>query len=187
LATPLLVLKSGEHTMDPLTTTVMIVLGKYAIDKGAGLIQEAGKAAADVAGKLFAKVMEKLKADPGEAKNAERYEKDPKTFEAPVAAAVAEKIKADPNFAQELQQLVEQFKQAGGASLVASQITATASQGGTAVGAFQVGGNLSGNVQIGGTSTPTNRSGGVDISPSGGTVNITGDVVGRDKKSQKSQ
>jgi hypothetical protein len=175
--------EKGEHIMDPLTGIIMTVLGKYAIDKGAGLIKEAGKAAADVAGKLFAKVMERLKADPGEARNAERYEKDPKTFEAPVAAAVDEQIKADPNFAQELQQLVEQFKQAGGASLIASNITATASQGGTAVGAFQVGGNLSGNVQIGGTSTTTNRSGGVDISPSGGSVNITGDVVGRDKKS----
>lgn len=168
--------------MEPLTAAIMTVLGKYAIDKGAGLIKEAGRAAADVAGKLFAKVMERLKADPGEAKNAERYEKDPETFEAPVAAAVDDQIKADPNFAQELQQLVEQFKQAGGASLIASNITATASDGGTAVGSFQVGGNLSGNVQIGGTSTTTNRSGGVDINPSGGTVNITGDVVGRDKK-----
>jgi hypothetical protein len=165
--------------MEPLTGIIMTVLGKYAIDKGVGLIKEAGKAAADVAGKLFAKVMEKLKADPGEARNAERYEKDPKTFEAPVAAAVDEKIKADPNFAQELQQLVEQFKQAGGASLIASNITATASGGGTAVGNIQVGGNA-GNISIG--STTTNRSGGVDISPSGGTVNITGDVVGRDKK-----
>ena len=167
--------------MDPLTTTIMTVLGKYAIDKGVGLAMEVGQAAVDAAGKLFARVMAKLKADPGEAKNAERYEKDPKTFEAPVAAAVDDQVKADPNFAKELQQLIEQFKQAGGASLVASNIAATASQGGTAVGAFQVGGNVSGDVQIGGSKT--SRSGGVDINPSGGTVNITGDVVGRDKKS----
>ena len=167
--------------MDPLTMTIMTILGRYAIDKGVELAQDVGQAAAEVAGKLFVKVMAKLKADPGEAKNAERYEKDPKTFEAPVAAAVDEQIKADPNFAKELQQLVEQFKQAGGASLVASNITATASQGGTTVGAFQVGGNVSGDVQIGGSQT--SRSGGVDISPSGGSVNITGDVVGRDKKS----
>ena len=144
--------------MDPLTTTIMTVLGKYAIDKGAGLAQEVGKAAAEAAGKLFAKVTGRLKADPAEAKNAERYEKDPKTFEAPVAAAVDEQIKADPDFAKELQQLVEQFKQAGGASLVASGITATASNNSTAVGSFQVGGSLSGNVQIGGTSTTTNRT-----------------------------
>jgi hypothetical protein len=79
--------------------------------------------------------------------------------------------------------LVEQFKQAGGSSLVASNITATASQGGTAVGAIQVGGNA-GPINIG--NTTTNRSGGVDISPSGGTVNIMGDIVGRDKKTKTS-
>lgn len=162
--------------MDPLTATIMTVLGKFALDKGATLAKEVGQAAVDAAGKLFAKIMDRLKADPGEAKNAERYEKDPKTFEAPVAAAIDDQIKADPNFAKELQQLVEQFKQAGGASLVASGITATASgAGSTAVGSIQVGGNA-GPISIG--NTTTNRSGGVDIS--GGT--ITGDVVGRDKK-----
>ena len=53
--------------------------------------------------------------------------------------------------------------------------TATASGGGTAVGAIQVGGNA-GAINIG--NKTIDRSGGVNIS--GGT--ITGDVVGRDKK-----
>ena len=95
--------------MDPLTTIIMTVLGKYAVDKGAVLAEKVGLAAAEAAEKLFTKVMARLRADPGEAKNAERYEKDPKTFEAPMAAAVDDQIKADPNFAKELQQLVEQF------------------------------------------------------------------------------
>lgn len=55
--------------------------------------------------------------------------------------------------------------------------TATASGGGSAVGAIQVGGNA-GPINIG--NTTTNRSGGVDIT--GGT--ITGDIVGRDKKTK---
>jgi hypothetical protein len=55
--------------------------------------------------------------------------------------------------------------------------TATASQGGTAVGAIQVGGNA-GAMNIG--NTTTERSGGVDIK--GGNVSIGGDVVGGDKK-----
>ena len=76
--------------------------------------------------------------------------------------------------------LLEEKGVSTGVNLSASNVTATASQGGTAVGAFQVGGNVSGDVQIGGSKT--NRCGGVDISPSGGTVNLTGDVVGRDKK-----
>lgn len=68
-----------------------------------------------------------------------------------------------------------------GVSQSIGNVTATASGGGTAVGAIQVGGNA-GPINIG--STTTHRSGGVDISPSGGTVNITGDVVGRDKKTK---
>ncbi len=168
--------------MEPLTGMIMTVLGQYAIDKGVALAEKAGKAAVEAAGKLFTKVMEKLKADPAEAKNAERYEKDPKTFEAAVAVAVDEKIKTDQQFANELQQLVDQFRQAGGTVQVASGNTATASQGGVAVSGFQVGGNLTGDVQIGGSRTE--RSGGVNISPSGGSVTITGDIVGRDKKTQ---
>ena len=110
--------------MDPLTTAIMTVLGKFVADKGASIAQEVGEAAAKVGGEIFDKVMSKLKSD------------------------------------QRFSWLVEQFKQAGGASLVASNVTATTSgEGSTAVGAFQVGGNLSGNVQIGGTSTTTNRSG----------------------------
>ncbi len=77
--------------------------------------------------------------------------------------------------------LLEQKGVPTGVSLSANNATATASEGGTAVGPFQVGGNLDGHVQIGGTSTTTNRSGGVDISSSGGSVSVGGDVVGRDK------
>ncbi len=163
--------------MDPLTTTIMTVLGKYAIDKGAALAKEVGQVAAEAAGKLFTKVMARLRADPGEAKNAERYEKDPRTFEAPVAAAVDEQIKADPNFAKELQHLVEQFKQAGGTSLVASNISVNASNNSNAIGAIQAGGNV-GNITVG--NTTTNRSGGVDFNTSGGSVNIGGKVAGGD-------
>lgn len=169
--------------MDPLTTMIMTVLGKYAIDKGAGLVQEAGKAVADAAGKLFTRVIDRLKADPGEAKNAARYEKDPKTFEAPVAAAVDEQLKADPNFAAELKVLLESFDQAQKAAGVSIVNTGS---GDVFVGdnAFKVGTNY-GSINYGGTHTSTiNRSGGTDINAQGGTVSITGDVVGRDKKTQ---
>jgi hypothetical protein len=58
-------------------------------------------------------------------------------------------------------------------------VTATVSGGGTAVGAIQIGGNA-GPINIG--NTTTNRSGGTDINAQGGSVTITGDIVGRDKK-----
>ena len=74
--------------------------------------------------------------------------------------------------------LLEEKGVSTGVSQSIGTATATASGGGTAVGAIQVGGNA-GNIDIG-NKTTTNRSGGVDIS--GGT--ITGDVVGRDKKTK---
>ena len=71
--------------------------------------------------------------------------------------------------------LLEEKGVSTGVSQSIGTATATASQGGTAVGAIQVGGNA-GSINVG--STTTNRDGGVNLS--GGT--ITGDVVGRDKK-----
>jgi len=164
--------------MDPFTVAIVGVLTKFAADQGATLLKEGGEAVAKAAGNLFTKVIARLKADPGEAKNAERFEKNPEAFKPAVEAAVEDQMKADPNFAAELKALLEDFDKAqksAGVSLVATNVTATASQGSTAVGAFQVGGNAS-NINIG-NKTTTNTSGGVNIS--GGT--IAGDVVGRDK------
>jgi hypothetical protein len=75
--------------------------------------------------------------------------------------------------------LLEEKGVSTGVSQAIGTATATASEGGTAVGAIQVGGNA-GNINIG--NTTTERSGGVDVNAQGGTVNITGDLVGRDKK-----
>jgi hypothetical protein len=167
--------------MDPLTTAIMTVLGKFAVDKGAGIAKEVGDAAAKAAGQLFDKVMGKLKDDQRFSWLTDLFDKDPKTYEAPVAKAVEEQVKADPNFAAELDKLVEQFKQAGGASLVASNVSVNASNNSNAIGVVQAGGNV-GPITMG--NTTNNRSGGVDISPSGGSVTISGDVVGRDKKTK---
>jgi hypothetical protein len=161
--------------MDPLTIAVTTILGKYAIDKGATLLKEAGKAAADLAGKLFQKVLDRLKADPAEAKNAERFEKDPAKHQELIGEAIDEQVKADPDFAAELQALVDEFKKSAGATII--------SAGGdvfTGDNAFKVGTNI-GTIQYGGSNnTVNNRSGGTDINAS--QVDIDGDVIGRDKK-----
>ncbi|HLF25603.1 MAG TPA: hypothetical protein VJG32_04655 [Anaerolineae bacterium] len=170
--------------MDPLTTTVVSVLGKYAIDKGASLLKEAGQAAAAAAARLFQKVMERLKADPGEAKNAERFEKNPEAFKAPVEVALDEQVQADPDFAAQLKALLGEYEKAASVSIANTGSGAVATGGGVAAGAggIAVGGNVSGGIIQGSGNTVTNRSGGTDINASGGSVNITGDVVGRDKK-----
>jgi hypothetical protein len=172
--------------MDPLTLAITTILGKYAIDKGATLLKEAGKAAADAAGKLFQKVIDRLKADPAEAKNADRFEKDPQGYAKPIADAVADKVQADPKFAAELQALVEEFKKSGGQTIIAGGDVFTADN------AFKVGSNVGGNVlrNEGGTvnigpahTTTTNRSGGTDVNAS--QVDINGDDIGRDKKTKQ--
>ena len=171
--------------MDPLTLAISTILGKYAIDKGATLLKEAGQAAANAAGKLFEKVMQRLKADPAEAKNAEHFERNPEGYKIPISDAIDEKLKADPNLAAELRSLVEEFQRASGTTIINTGSGAVATHGGVAAGAggVAVGGNVGGSLVTGNNNRiedkrqTINRSGGVDIS---GTANITGDVTGRD-------
>ena len=163
--------------MDPLTIAVTTILGKYAIDKGAALIKEAGQAAANVAGKLFQKVIDRLKADPAESKNADRFVQDPIKHQQLIGEVIDEKIKADPQFAAELQALVEEFKQTGG------QVTVNI--GGDYINAQQVitmEDNYAPIVLGGSGNTINNRSGGTDVNAQ--QVDINGDVIGRDKTTQ---
>ncbi|MFN8596419.1 MAG: hypothetical protein U0559_09585 [Anaerolineae bacterium] len=175
--------------MDPLTTAVTTLLGKYAIDKGATLIKEAGQAAANVAAKLFEKVLTRLKADPAEAKNADRFEQNPTGYAAPIADAVDEKLKSDPNFAAEIRHLLEEFE---GARIIHGDVIdqsgsgAIATNGGVAAGAGGAAASGGGiaivdNRQTLERSTTINKSGGVDIDAT--NVDVDGDVTGRDKVS----
>ena len=99
-------------SIDPLTMLVVDVLGKYVVDKGATLLKEAGQSAVQAAAQLFEQVMNRLKTDPAEAKNAERFEKNPKDYQAAVADALAEKMKNDPEFASRLAALLEDYQKA---------------------------------------------------------------------------
>jgi len=165
--------------MDPLTSTIVTLLGKYAVDKGASLLKEAGQAAAEAAGKLFQKVMDRLKADPTEAKNAERFEQNPEGYQAPIADAVDEKVKSDPDFAAELKALLAEFEQAKSAASVAATSAgsgAAAAGGGVAAGeggiaagagaaaagaggvaaAINIGGSAGGGISVG-SNTPSSE------------------------------
>ena len=169
--------------MDPIVTAIGIILGKYAIDKGATLLKEGGEAVAKAAGNLFTKIITRLKSDPSEAKNAERFEQNPEAFKPAIEAAVADQMQADPNFAAELKALVASFDKAQKSAGV-SIVNTGSGDVFTGDNAFKVGTN-SGTINYGGTQTTTvNRSGGTDINGQGGSINITGDVTGRDKKGQ---
>ena len=180
--------------MDPLAAAISTILGKYAIDKGATLLKEAGNAAADKAAELFQKVMDRLKADPSEAKNAQRFEENPEGYRTVIADAVKDKLATDPNFAAEVKALVEQFTQVAGpagasilnlgSGAIATQGGVAAGQGGAAAGpgGIAVVGTLSGSANINNDQSQTNiRSGGTDIDAD--QVDVGGDVTGRDKTS----
>ena len=137
-------------TIDPLTMVVVDILGKYVVDKGATLVKEAGQSAIQAAAQLFEKVMARLKADPADARIAERFEQNPEGYRTPLAEAIAEKVKSDPDFATQLTALLEDYKRASNA-VDASSIKvgsgAVAMQGGVAAG--EGGAAVSGDIQGG--------------------------------------
>src|SRR5512139_423892 len=104
--------------MDPLTQQIVDVLTRYAIDKGVTLAKEAGQAAVDAAARLFRKVLDRLKQDPAEAKNAQRFENNPAGYAAPIADAVDEALQADPDFAAELEALLSEYRQAAAVNVI---------------------------------------------------------------------
>jgi hypothetical protein len=131
---------------------VVDILGRYAIDKGASLLKEAGQSAVKVAAKLFEQVMNRLKADPAESKNAERFEKNPEAFEPALAAALAEKVEKDPDFAAQLAALLKDYERARniGASSIQVGSGAAALQDGIAAGegGMAIAGNVQGGITL---------------------------------------
>ena len=143
-------------TIDPLTMLVVDVLGKYVIDKGATLLKETGQSAVQAAAKLFEQVMNRLKADPAEAKNGKRFEENPKAYQAPLADALAEKVKNDPDFAAQLAELLDDYRnavQAVDTSSIRVGSGAVAMQGGVAAGegGVAVAGNVQGGITLNNT------------------------------------
>jgi len=130
---------------------VVDILGKYVIDKGATLLKETGHSAAQAASQLFEKAMARLKADPAEARNAERFEQNPEGYRTPVAEAIAEKVKNDSDFAAQLTALLEDYKK-GIITVDTSNVNAdiVAMQGGAATGegGVAVVGNVKGGISV---------------------------------------
>ena len=138
-------------TIDPLTMVVVDILGRYVVDKGATLLKEAGQTAVQAAAKLFEQVMARLKADPGEARNAERFEQNPEDYRIPVAEAIAEKVENDSDFAAQVAALMEDYKKAI-ITIDTSNVNmdVVAMQGGAAAGegGVSVVGNVKGGISI---------------------------------------
>ncbi len=99
--------------MDPITVTVVTILGKYALDKGVELGKAVGPKALDTAKEMFGMVLERVrKVDPRGEVIAEEFEADPETYEKPLAKKVEAVVEDYPDFAAELKARLEEYKEA---------------------------------------------------------------------------
>jgi hypothetical protein len=137
----------------------MVILGKYALDKGAALAREVGPAAAKKAGELFTMALEYLRRDPNKKVIADEFEKDPATYEKPVAKKLEEAVQTDPDFAAHLKEVLTQYEAAAKAHAAGVMYQASLrgsgaiaqGPGATAVGerGVQVGGSVGGSIVTG--------------------------------------
>jgi hypothetical protein len=156
--------------MDPITVSVAVILGKYAMDKlgkyaidsGVELGKEIGPKALNTAKDMFGMVLDRLRGDPSRKVIADEFEKDPETYQKPLEKSLEAEVQADPAFAAQLQSLVSQYEEAAKEYAVETGRTYQAivtGSGAAAVGAgavsagaggVAVGGSVQGGVSVGG-------------------------------------
>jgi hypothetical protein len=96
--------------MDPITTSIVLVLGKYALDKGLELGKEVGPKALETAKEMFQTVLERVGKKKPET--AAEFPQDPETYQKPLEKALEAEVQADHDFAAQLKALFEQYEQA---------------------------------------------------------------------------
>jgi hypothetical protein len=165
--------------MDPVTLIVTaLATGAAAAAKDIG-----GDAVKSAFKGLKNFIAQKFGGKPDVAEAVTKVEQNPEsngrkeTLKEELQAVGADKDEELLKLVQSFLALLEKNGVPTGVSQSIGTATATASQGGTAVGAIQVGGNA-GSINVG--NTTNNRSGGVDFKVSGGSVNIGGKVAGGD-------
>jgi hypothetical protein len=147
--------------MDPFITPIVLILGKYALDKGAELGKEVGPQALEKVKEMFGLALDRLRRDPTGEVVAGEFEKDPETYQKPVEKALVEAVLADPAFAARLKELLAKYeaaaKEHAAAAGTSYQAALTGSgamaQGSGAVaagaGGVAVGGNVEGGIHLG--------------------------------------
>jgi hypothetical protein len=145
--------------MGPFVTPIVLILGKYALDKGVELGKEVGPKALETAKEMFGMVLQRVKqVDP---RTAQKYPENPKGYTAPMTDALSEILQAEPDFAAKLKELLTKYDTAAkehatatgksyqailtGSGAVAQDGSVAAGAGGVAVG-----GNVEGGIRLGG-------------------------------------
>jgi hypothetical protein len=155
--------------MDPILTPIMIILGKYALDKGIELGKAVGPDALKTAKEIYGMTLDHLRKDPKTEVVVEEYEQDPAAAEKLLEKKLASTLETNPDFAAQLKELLAQYEQQAQSHAVAAGVSYQATISGTGAAA-----------QGEGASAATATNGGIAIGSAGGDVNI-GDVK-RDKK-----
>lgn len=148
--------------MDPMITPIVVILGKYALDKGVELGKEVGPEALKTAKEMFALALERIGRKKPET--AAEFPEHPQAYEGPLALALDEAVQANADLKAQLQKLLEQYDQAAEAYAAAQGKTYTSikvrdgaaavGDGATALGAgaqqIQIGGDVGGDLTTGG-------------------------------------
>jgi len=98
--------------MDPLTASITVILGKYALDQGATLVKEVGPQALETAKEIFTLALDRLRQKPTGQVVAGEFEEDPATYEKPVGKELDKEVQADAEFKDQLQALLDRYEQA---------------------------------------------------------------------------
>lgn len=142
--------------MEPWITPIVIILGKYALDKGAELGKEVGPKALDTAREMFGMILERIGRTKPET--AQEFPADPDTYRKPLEKALAEAAAADPAFADRLRALLAEYEgaarehgaPAGGVRVeVRDDGVAAVGDGAVAGGVVAVGGDVTGSIVAG--------------------------------------
>jgi len=95
--------------MEPITAGILVVLGKYALDKGVELGKEVGPKALETAKEMFALALEKLRSRPNGEVIAQNFEQDPETWQKPAEKELDQAMAEDKEFKEALEAMVKQF------------------------------------------------------------------------------
>jgi len=95
--------------MDPITVSVVTILGKYALDKGTELGKAVGPKALDTAKEMFGMVLERVRREA--PRTARKFPEDPEGYKAPMMDVLQETREADPDFAAELRAMLEAYEE----------------------------------------------------------------------------
>jgi hypothetical protein len=96
--------------MDPVVTSIVIILGKYALDKGAELGKAVGPRALDTAKEMFEMVLDRVRrVDP---RTADKFAENPAGYQTPMEHVLHETVEADPDFAVEMKALLKDYERA---------------------------------------------------------------------------